>query len=90
LDALTALFESLWHRALPLHSLPTGRTDPQRLITLLLSGLTDEAIAHQLNVSHRTIQRRVASLMSSLSAHTRFQAGIQAALLRPRRPDQPA
>jgi hypothetical protein len=87
LDALTALFDALWQRALPLHP-PAPRTNPvsQRLITLLLSGLTDEAIAHQLNLSHRTIQRRVATLMSDLAAHTRFQAGVQAALLRLRRP----
>jgi DNA-binding NarL/FixJ family response regulator len=58
--------------------------DQQRLITLLLSGLTDEAIARQLGTSHRTIQRRVAALMSELGAHTRFQVGVQAALNRRR------
>jgi len=80
LDALVALFDGLWQRALPMHP-PANRAGPvaPRLVTLLLSGLTDEAIAHQLNVSHRTIQRRVAALMSDLGAHTRFQAGVQAA-----------
>lgn len=86
LDALVALFDGLWHRALPLHTSAPRAGTSQRLITLLLSGLTDEAIAHQLNLSHRTVQRRVATLMSDLGAHTRFQAGVQAALLRLRRP----
>jgi hypothetical protein len=85
LDALTKLFETLWQRALPLHPPPTtSDPEPQRLITLLLSGLTDEAIAHQLGLSHRTVQRRVAKLMADLGAHTRFQAGVQAALYRMR------
>jgi DNA-binding CsgD family transcriptional regulator len=82
LDSLVALFEGLWRRALPLHSAPVGRTaaSSQRLITLLLSGLTDEAIARQLGLSHRTVQRHVANLMTELGAHTRFQAGVRAAL----------
>jgi hypothetical protein len=82
LGALVALFDGLWRRALPLHSTPAGRTaaSSQRLITLLLSGLTDEAIARQLGLSHRTVQRHVANLMTELGAHTRFQAGVQAAL----------
>src|SRR2546430_2156592 len=85
LDALVKLFDGLWARALPLHPPGDGqRSGPlaQRLITLLLSGLTDEAIAHQLGLSHRTVQRRVAALMAELGAHTRFQAGVQAALHR--------
>jgi hypothetical protein len=98
LDALGKLFDGLWQRALPPHTPASqiGREQPpgaahQRLITLLLSGLTDEAIARQLGVGYRTIQRRVADLMDSLGAHSRFQAGAQAALrLGPRvRPDPP-
>lgn len=89
LDALTNLFEGLWQRALPL-DLPTtdaapaqrdrSTADDQRLIALLLSGLTDEAIARQLGVSYRTAQRRIAGLIDRLGVHTRFQAGVQAAL----------
>jgi hypothetical protein len=90
LVALNALFEGLWQRALPLNGAGTASNgklagaDQQRLITLLLSGLTDEAIARQLGTSHRTIQRRVAALMADLGAHTRFQVGVQAALTRSR------
>lgn len=91
LDALTTLFEGLWRRALPLHRAAhtvTGMRageDQTRLVTLLLSGLTDESIAHQLGLSHRTVQRRVATLMAELGAHTRFQAGVRAALAVTRR-----
>jgi hypothetical protein len=85
LDGLVKLFDGLWQRALPLPPLPNrANADTQRLITLLLSGLTDEAIGHQLGLSHRTVQRRVATLMADLGAHTRFQAGMQAALGRVR------
>ncbi len=89
LVALSALFDGLWQRALPLDGAGSSNgkladADQQRLITLLLSGLTDEAIARQLGTSHRTIQRRVAALMTDLGAHTRFQVGVQAALNRPR------
>lgn len=88
LDALGKLFDMLWQRALPLQ--PAGRpglehgqstnATQQHLVTLLLSGLTDEAIARHLGLSYRTVQRRVADLMAELGAHTRFQAGAQAAL----------
>lgn len=89
LDALGNLFEGLWQRALPLGlaggpapgaAEPVAEPDRQRITALLLSGLTDQAIAHQLGVSYRTVQRRIASLMDELDASTRFQAGVQAAI----------
>jgi DNA-binding NarL/FixJ family response regulator len=46
---------------------------------LLASGMKDEAIAHHLGWSHRTTRRRIATLMASLNADTRFQAGLYAA-----------
>lgn len=89
LDALRTLFDNLWDRAVPLH-LPAhraagegrpraSRIDDGRLVVLLLSGLTDEAIARQVGVGYRTVQRRIATLMTDLGARTRFQAGVQAA-----------
>lgn len=89
LDALGNLFEGLWQRALPLglpaHPATDGPARPaepdrQRLVALLLSGLTDQAIARQLGVGYRTAQRRIARLMDELDASTRFQAGVQAAI----------
>ena len=79
LDALVATFELLWARAVPL----AGATEPAgadgRLVALLAAGFTDDAIARQLGVSPRTVQRRVSELMADLGARNRFQAGIQLA-----------
>jgi DNA-binding NarL/FixJ family response regulator len=47
-------------------------------MTLLAAGFKDDAIARQLALSSRTVGRRVAELMESLGARTRFQAGIHA------------
>jgi hypothetical protein len=74
--AMVLLFEGLWERAAT--SSPASETD--RLIELLLAGLTDEAIGRTLGVSTRTAQRRIADLMDSGGARSRFQAGVQAAL----------
>jgi DNA-binding CsgD family transcriptional regulator len=85
LDALIALFEQLWAQATVIvtdaSAAPESglsRVDRQ-LLTLLLSGLTDAAIAHQLGVSMRTVQRRVTMLMSAAGVKTRLQLGWRAA-----------
>jgi hypothetical protein len=83
LEALHNLFEGLWHRALPLSpTVQPAEPEQQLLIALLLSGLTDRAIARQLGIGYRTAQRRIATLMHSLGATTRFQAGVKAAIRR--------
>lgn len=85
LDALHKLFHVVWARAVPLQ-LPAARTatdlGDDSLVMMLLSGLTDEAIARHVGAGVRTVQRRIATLMRDLGAHTRFQAGVQAALRR--------
>lgn len=89
LDVLHKLFDTLWQRAIPLRlasgpasveSAEPNDPENQRLVSLMLSGLTTAAIARQLRVSERTAQRRVTALMADLGATTRFQAGVQAAL----------
>jgi len=51
--------------------------DLHRLILKLLAvGLTDREAARQLNLSQRTVQRHVATLMTRLGARTRLQAGV--------------
>jgi sugar-specific transcriptional regulator TrmB/DNA-binding NarL/FixJ family response regulator len=90
LDALVQLFESLWQRSVPVSPAAARGEDAGRdpdspsehdevLLTLLATGLTDEAIARQLDVSQRTVQRYIRGLMDRLGADTRFQAGLQAA-----------
>ncbi|ALG15120.1 hypothetical protein AOZ06_27860 [Kibdelosporangium phytohabitans] len=86
LQALEALFHALWHSAIPL-VLPDRtviREDELsdtdlRLLALLTAGMTDRSIARQLGLSYRTFQRRLHELMARMGAHTRFQAGLQAA-----------
>ena len=86
-DALSALFETLWRLALPLSSpvsnssrqAPVLDADEQRILALMNSGLSDEAIARQLGLSQRTLQRRVRALMDRFHAVTRYQLGVQAA-----------
>jgi DNA-binding CsgD family transcriptional regulator len=86
LDALIALFEAVWSRAIPLteRAASGGGDDAlssvqRRLIDLLNAGLTDEAIARHLGVGYRTVQRRISELMEFFGATTRFQLGVQTA-----------
>jgi DNA-binding CsgD family transcriptional regulator len=81
LAALSALFESEWERAIPLGT-AVADDDPdepsRELLQLLAAGLTDTAIARELDWSHRTTQRRVKALFDRLGVATRFQAGVVA------------
>jgi DNA-binding NarL/FixJ family response regulator len=57
----------------------TGLTDMEReLLTLLASGLTDEAAGERLGISLRTARRMMADLMARLDASSRFEAGLKA------------
>ncbi|MGW3040975.1 hypothetical protein ACWC9T_13250 [Kitasatospora sp. NPDC001159] len=51
----------------------------RRILTLMASGATDDAIARRLGVGRRSVVRRVSTLLAHLGATTRFQAGVQAA-----------
>jgi DNA-binding CsgD family transcriptional regulator len=86
LQALTTLFEALWERAAPLRfvgesiaagdgPLPALTADDERLLALLSAGVKDEAIARQLGVGLRTVERQVRRLMDAVHVRTRFQLG---------------
>jgi len=75
LSALLEMYGLLWRDAVPIARQPSDDVD-ERLLTLLSAGLKDEAIARQLDVSPRTVGRRIAELMERLGARTRFQAGL--------------
>lgn len=87
LDALSALFEMYWERAVPLYvradqpdlAHHDGPTETERiLLSLLSAGLTDQAIADHLGWHERTAHRHLRATMRRLDAATRFQAGYQA------------
>ena len=87
LDALLHLFDLVWassNEVVPSASgvsvLDADRIEDvdARILTLLLAGLTDQAIGGQLGMSLRTVQRRVSGLMDRASVVTRFQLGHEA------------
>ncbi|MEU8921892.1 hypothetical protein AB0D10_13290 [Kitasatospora sp. NPDC048545] len=82
LQAMTAVFETLWRLAVPASVAGVDlRIDERdrRILTLMAGGATDDAIARRLGLGRRTVVRRVSVLLAHLGATTRFQAGVQAA-----------
>ncbi|WP_308405242.1 LuxR C-terminal-related transcriptional regulator [Streptomyces sp. B93] len=92
LAALTALFERYWEDAVPLVVDDSGAVtgtdaaapDPlsaldRRLLSLLVAGIADKAIATQIGLSRRTVQRHVQRMMQLAGATTRTQLAWQAA-----------
>jgi DNA-binding NarL/FixJ family response regulator len=88
LDALAALFEAKWEQAIPVVTaaetvaeVPAGGIDDldTRILSLLLTGLTDQAVAANAETSLRTVQRRIRYLMDRTGSETRLQLGYHAA-----------
>lgn len=93
LDALVALFERYWEDAVPLHVSESGTvsgtdgsahghelsTTDRQLLSLLVAGVADKAIASQMGLSRRTVQRRIQAMMALAGATTRMQLAWQAA-----------
>jgi DNA-binding CsgD family transcriptional regulator/sugar-specific transcriptional regulator TrmB len=92
LAALDALFETVWRRAYPLELSTVGddrgvtEREPdgltaldRKMLALLLAGLSDQAAATQLNLSLRTLQRRLRHLMDLAGVDNRMQLGWHAA-----------
>ncbi|MGW6897210.1 LuxR C-terminal-related transcriptional regulator [Streptomyces sp. NPDC054919] len=84
---LVSLFELLWERSVPLTPVDgspgsddAGLPAPDvQLLGLLFAGLTDAAIARQLDTSVRTVQRRLTRLMARAGVDNRAQLAWQAA-----------
>ncbi|WP_285631391.1 LuxR C-terminal-related transcriptional regulator [Actinoallomurus iriomotensis] len=56
-----------------------GLSEHDRLLLRLLSlGIKDEAIARNMDMSVRTVRRRISQLFDRLGVTSRFQAGVQA------------
>jgi predicted transcriptional regulator len=82
LTTLGMLFDMLWEQSLPLRGKgQLARSGPcldeidRTMLQLLTAGLKDEAIARHLDVSVRTVRRRLSSLMAAHGLTTRFQLG---------------
>jgi hypothetical protein len=78
---LQAYFDELWETASRVDARGDrlAERDHRRLLLAeLADGVKDEQIARNLDVSLRTVRRRVAALMSELGVDTRFQAGVEA------------
>lgn len=92
-NALAALFESIWKHAVPVslesrqdwpaprQTRETTRIDErtQAILDLMATGMKDDAIARVLNISRRTVQKHVSEAGTALGARTRFQIALRAA-----------
>lgn len=81
-ESLQWLFDAVWDTAIPIVAGTHLENDPRRqmLISLLMSGATDTAIANQLGINVRSVRRWISELMDELGVTTRLQLG--AALVR--------
>ncbi|TDC66128.1 helix-turn-helix domain-containing protein [Streptomyces hainanensis] len=81
---LKQLFEHYWDQGLDFAEEEKAGPEPggieREVLLLMAAGRKDEAIAHQLGMSPRSVSRIVARLMERLGAESRFQAGARAAL----------
>lgn len=80
--ALADYFDAVWAASTPFGTrVPTQADDEvtaltRQVLALLASGVTDEAAAHRLGLSARTVRRLMAKAMDDLGAVSRFQAGV--------------
>jgi sugar-specific transcriptional regulator TrmB/DNA-binding CsgD family transcriptional regulator len=89
LDSVLALFDFVWETAVRLHvgnidsPRPAGKSPlreaDRQLLSLLLAGLTDEAIAAHFKISVRTVERKARALMDAAHVRTRMQLAWEAA-----------
>lgn len=82
-EALQWLFEAVWDVSVPIITTTNvAETDPRRqmLISMMMTGSTDGAIANQLGINVRSVRRWISELMDELGVTTRLQLG--AALVR--------
>jgi DNA-binding CsgD family transcriptional regulator len=79
-EALRSYFELLWSRASPLG----GKRHPEltrsqdRVLRLVLAGMTDAAIARHLGISERTVRRHLGALLEVLGVNNRVMLAVTA------------
>lgn len=72
-EPLRHFFDLLWRSATPLR---TYRGEHAQTLELLARGFTDTRIALALNLSARTVSRRVSEIMAEHGAGSRFELGM--------------
>jgi DNA-binding CsgD family transcriptional regulator len=85
INFVSGIFEYYWDAAVDLPDqdgvAQAGITQQHdEVLRMLASGLHDDGVARRLGVSTRTVRRLVAESMEQLGAHSRFQAGVRAAV----------
>jgi DNA-binding NarL/FixJ family response regulator len=87
ITALTQYYDQLWSAATPVALPGSVRSRPasnqlapteREVLSLLVHGLKDEAIARHLGLSVRTVRRHISTVMEFVDAPTRFAAGAAA------------
>jgi sugar-specific transcriptional regulator TrmB/DNA-binding CsgD family transcriptional regulator len=87
LESLQAMFDLVWEGAARLVLSGDGVGEAAgdvleeldaRVLSLLMAGLTDHAVGKQLDLSMRTVQRRVRHMMDRAGVDTRLQLGREA------------
>lgn len=81
-DPLRHLFEMLWRSATPLRA---RRGEHEDTLEMLARGYTDARIASALNISARTVSRRVSEIMAEYGSGSRFELGMMYGRHRPGR-----
>lgn len=76
-EALQWQFEAVWDTAVPIAASTSTENDPRRqmLMSLLMTGSTDQAIASNLGINVRSVRRWISGLMDELGVTTRLQLG---------------
>jgi hypothetical protein len=73
ITAIVSLYvESIWDKAV---DYPLGDDGWEPVLRLLERGLSDAAIAQSLDISPRTVHRRISEAMERFDAHSRFELG---------------
>jgi DNA-binding NarL/FixJ family response regulator len=77
---LRSYFEMLWARSVSLHGPGPGRLSEaaDQVLRLMLTGMTDAAIARHLSTSERTVRRHVAAVLETLGVDNRITAAVVA------------
>ncbi len=72
-EIVSLYVESVWDRAI---DYPLSDDGWEPVLTLLARGLSDAAIAQSLDISPRTVHRRISEAMEQLGARSRFELGV--------------